>query len=116
MKKDRDLEDPEILRKIQEVEARIEQMSVQALSEAQQLVARAREGAGRLLEERRQQVKAMAVQYLQEGISVAEQEGRQIKEQAAKQAQELKNKALLKLEAAVDLVLRRVFPDRSEGE
>jgi vacuolar-type H+-ATPase subunit H len=105
--------DPEILKRIQEVEVTIERMTVEGMARAEQLVTRAREQADRLAKERTQEKDQAVRASLQEAVKAAEQEAAEIIEKAKRDALELKDRAVAKMEEAVDLVLERIFPGLS---
>ncbi len=113
-KEDRGLKDPEILRRIQEVETRIERMTEQGMADARQMVQQAREQAEHLLESRCREMEQRSVEWLREGVRAAEGEGDEIVEKARQEARELKERAASGIERAAGLVLRRVFPELSE--
>jgi len=110
------LQDPEILKRIQEVEVRVGQMALQAMVDARQVVQQAREQAEHLLKVRRQDWEQTSAVLLQDGIRLAEQEAGLIVEKATQEAQEFKERARVRIEEAADLVLHRVFPGLSRTD
>ena len=110
------LQDPEILKRIQEVEVRVGQMALQAMVDARQVVQQAREQAEHLLKVRHQDWEKTSAVLLQEGTRSAEQEASIIIEKARQEAQDLKERARVRIEEAADLVLHRVFPGLSRTD
>jgi vacuolar-type H+-ATPase subunit H len=113
---DRNLEDPEILKKIQEAETKIEWMTVQAMAEAQRIVDQARENAQGLLRRKEKELEEASTRLLQEGIEEAEREAAALTGKAKQEAGALKEHAVGRADEVADLVLQRVFPDLPGGD
>src|SRR3990170_4401482 len=104
-------QDPEILKQIHGAEIRVEQMTVQAMADAQRLLEQAREEAERRLAQRRTQIEQAVAARRQEQMGVVEQECRRIVQQAGEEAERLSASASAKLDPAAEFVLRELFPE-----
>jgi vacuolar-type H+-ATPase subunit H len=113
---DQGLEDPQILKKIQEVETEVERMTEKATADARHRVQQAREQADPLLLNAQTELARMREAELQEGVTAAEREASEMIQKARSEAQELKEKNLARMEAAADLVLKRVLGKLMGGE
>jgi vacuolar-type H+-ATPase subunit H len=105
------VEAPEILKRIQEVEAKVERMTEKAMMDANRMVMQAREQAERLLLDKREEVVRMRETALRQGVEAAECEAAEIIQKARQAVQDHKDRAIGKVEEAADLILQRVFPD-----
>ena len=108
---EKDKDPSDILRRIQEVEVKVEKMILEASKQGQQRVKESEERAQHILEKKKLELEQMNAILLQEKGQDAEKEAAAIIQAAERQAQRIKSEGLKKLDQAGLLVLHHVYPD-----
>lgn len=101
---------PEILRAIQSAERKVESMIRAAEQEAAATLDKARAQAETLLAEQRRSLEQKQTDALTKGFAEAEREAKRLITDAEAKARDLKTRCLGRMDAAAELVLRRVLP------
>ncbi|MBI1822210.1 MAG: hypothetical protein HYR79_10925 [Nitrospirae bacterium] len=103
-----------ILKKIQEVEAELEETIQRAQAETGEKVRKAKEEADQLFRKRGESIKAECERWLQNEKSEGEKEAALIFLAAKVEAQDLREQVGSKIEEGSKHVLRGIYPDLSE--
>ncbi|MHB8481958.1 MAG: hypothetical protein ACYDBV_04360 [Nitrospiria bacterium] len=109
------MDESEILKKIQEVETEVEELTRQAFAVAEEKVIKAREEADRLFLERREKIERDCELRVETGKLEREKEAALMIEAAKRGAQDLKAEVKSKMEAGSRHVLKSVYPDLPEN-
>ena len=105
------LDESEILKKIQEVEAEVEELTRQAVSESEKKLNKTKEEADHLFREMRDKIEAECARWVENEKLKARKEADSILSAAKKEAQDLMKRVQLRMEEGVKHVLRSVYPD-----
>lgn len=105
---------PEILLQIQAAEQEVEQMVRAARQEATTILDRARAQAEILLVEKRRSLEQMRSDMEATGMAEARWEAEQLLKAAATKAHDVKARCMGRMDEAVQVVLKRILPERCD--